>query len=94
MMSLPGKKIATVEIEATLGDTPDTEVSLATVVTGNLKSYIENKGLFYFIYSDRSKIMRKIILMIGLVIALFLSGCGYKEGVTTATQKSYLYFSW
>jgi len=37
--------------------------------------------------------MRKIILTIGLVASIFLSGCGYKEGVATATQKSYLYFS-
>ncbi|WP_324170871.1 CsgG/HfaB family protein [Sulfurimonas sp.] len=44
MMSLPGKKIATIEIEATIGDTLDTEVSLATIVTGNLKAYIESNN--------------------------------------------------
>ncbi|MDQ7044539.1 MAG: CsgG/HfaB family protein [Sulfurimonas sp.] len=43
MMNLPGKKIATIEIEATLGDTPDTEVSLASIVDGNIKSYIDSK---------------------------------------------------
>ena len=43
MMSLPGKKIATIEVEATLGDTPDTEVSLASVVEGSIQSYIESK---------------------------------------------------
>ena len=43
MMHLPGKKIATIEIEATLGDTPDTEVSLASIVSGNIQSYIESK---------------------------------------------------
>jgi len=43
MMNLPGKKIATIEIEATLGDTPDTEVSLASVVEGNIQPYIESK---------------------------------------------------
>lgn len=42
-MNLPGKKIATIEIEATLGDTPDTEVSLASIVDGNIKSYIDSK---------------------------------------------------
>jgi len=43
MMNLPGKKIATIEIEATIGDTPDTEVSLASIIDGNLKSYIDSK---------------------------------------------------
>lgn len=42
MMSLPGKKVASLQIEATLGDTPDTEVSLATLLSGNIKSYINN----------------------------------------------------
>jgi len=43
MISLPGKKIATIKIEATMGDTPDTEVSLATILSGDLKTYIESK---------------------------------------------------
>jgi len=43
MISLPGKKVATIEIVATMGDTPDTEVSLATVTNGNLKGYIKSK---------------------------------------------------
>lgn len=43
MMTLPGKKIATVEIDATLGDTTETEVSLATVIDGTIKSYINSK---------------------------------------------------
>jgi len=37
--------------------------------------------------------MKNIILTIGLVASIFLSGCGYKEGVSTAAQKSYLYFT-
>ncbi len=37
--------------------------------------------------------MKKIILTVGLIASIFLSGCGYKEGVVTATQKSYLYFT-
>ena len=43
MISLPGKKIATIKIEATMGDTPDTEVSLAKIITGDLTKYIESK---------------------------------------------------
>ncbi len=43
MMSLPGKKIAAIEIEVTLGDTPDTEVSLAAITDGTIKSYIDSK---------------------------------------------------
>ena len=37
--------------------------------------------------------MKKLILIVGLIASIFLSGCGYKEGVATATQKSYLYFT-
>lgn len=44
MINLPGKKIATIEIEATMGETPDTEISLATIITGDLKAYIESKN--------------------------------------------------
>ena len=43
MISLPGKKIATIKIEATMGNTPDTEVSLATIISGDLTAYIESK---------------------------------------------------
>ena len=43
MISLPGKKIATIEIEATMGDTPDTEVSLASIISGDLTAYTESK---------------------------------------------------
>jgi len=35
----------------------------------------------------------KNILFISLTIILLLSGCGYKEGVATSSQKSYVYFS-
>jgi len=37
--------------------------------------------------------MKKIILTLGLFIFLSFTGCGYKEGTVTATQKSYLYFT-
>lgn len=37
--------------------------------------------------------MKKSITFIGILILLLLSGCGYKEGVVSATQKSYLYFT-
>jgi len=40
MITLPGKKIASIEIIGTFGDTPDTEVSLATLSGGNLDNYI------------------------------------------------------
>jgi len=43
MISLPGKKIATIKIEATMGNTPDTEISLASIITGDLTEYIESK---------------------------------------------------
>ena len=37
--------------------------------------------------------MKKSILALGLLILLSFTGCGYKEGTVTATQKSYLYFT-
>jgi len=43
LITLPGKKIATIEIVATLGNTPDTEISLANTITGNLESYVNKK---------------------------------------------------
>ncbi len=49
MITLPGRKLASIRIISTLGDTPDTEVSLAAVTDGNLNDYIAKKefsGLF------------------------------------------------
>lgn len=43
MMILPGKKVAQIEILTTLGDTPDTEVSLAEITSGDINSYIKSK---------------------------------------------------
>ena len=43
MITLPGKKIASIEIVSTFGDTPDTEVSFANVSSGNLDTYIKKK---------------------------------------------------
>jgi len=37
--------------------------------------------------------MKKIILLIALLTFASFSGCGYKEGVSTAAAKSYLYFT-
>lgn len=44
MITLPGKKIASIYITATMGDTPETEVSLATISSGDLKSYLTSKN--------------------------------------------------
>lgn len=43
MITLPGKKVATLEIVTTLGETPDTEVSIASIKNGNLNAYIASK---------------------------------------------------
>lgn len=54
MITLPGKKIASIEIISTLGDTPETEVSLATITSGNLDHYItENDFSSIFIQIKR-----------------------------------------
>jgi hypothetical protein len=37
--------------------------------------------------------MKTILSITSLLFLLLASGCGYKEGVQTASQKSYLYFS-
>lgn len=44
MITLPGKKVATITIIATIGDTPDSEVSLASIENGYLKQYISSKN--------------------------------------------------
>jgi curli biogenesis system outer membrane secretion channel CsgG len=43
MITLPGKKLGTITINTTLGDTPETEVSLAEITNGDLSSYIKSK---------------------------------------------------
>jgi len=43
MMTLPGKKLAKIEILTTLGDTPETEVSLAEITSGDINAYIKSK---------------------------------------------------
>jgi len=40
MISLPSKKIGSITITATIGDTKDTEVSLATLSNGDMEKYI------------------------------------------------------
>jgi len=37
--------------------------------------------------------MKYLFITIGLLLILLFSGCGYKEGVSTADQMSFLYFS-
>lgn len=37
--------------------------------------------------------MKYLLSIISLVLLLGISGCGYKEGVSTSAQESYLYFS-
>lgn len=35
----------------------------------------------------------KYFIIIALISTLYLSGCGYKEGVSAGDQKSFLYFT-
>lgn len=44
MVTLPGKKIGTISIVSVVGDTPETEVSIATITSGNLTSYVSSKN--------------------------------------------------
>jgi curli biogenesis system outer membrane secretion channel CsgG len=41
MITLPGKKIATIEVVQTIGETPETEVSLTKLISGSLTIHIE-----------------------------------------------------
>jgi len=43
-ITLPGKKAASIEIVSTGGDTPENEVSFATITSGSLESYIKSKN--------------------------------------------------
>lgn len=54
MMTLPGKKVADIQIVATLGDTPQNEISLAEVVSGTLASYIKAKD-FSSLYIEQGE---------------------------------------
>jgi curli biogenesis system outer membrane secretion channel CsgG len=49
MITLPGKKIANVKVVMSVGDTADSEVSICSIVEGDLSTYIKAKkydGLF------------------------------------------------
>ncbi|MGX9462855.1 CsgG/HfaB family protein [Shewanella sp. A14] len=39
-VTLPGKAIGVVEVSSTLGDTPESEVSFCTIISGNIDQYI------------------------------------------------------
>ncbi len=43
MITLPGKKIATIEVLMSVGDTPESEVSMCSIVEGNLDTYLKTK---------------------------------------------------
>ncbi len=56
IINLPGKKLASIEIDSTFGDTPETEVSFATITDGSLDDYITNKdfsNLFIRVKKER-----------------------------------------
>ncbi len=53
-ISLPGKPIGNIEVLSTLGDTPQSEVSIASVLNGNLSKYITS-GDFTSLYIQESK---------------------------------------
>ncbi|HED37320.1 MAG TPA: curli production assembly protein CsgG [Ignavibacteria bacterium] len=40
-ITLPGKPVATIKVLSSLGDTPESEVSLAKIIDGNISSYIK-----------------------------------------------------
>jgi len=43
MITLPGKKLATIKVEMSVGDTPESEVSMCSIVDGNLDTYLKSK---------------------------------------------------
>lgn len=42
-ITLPGKVVATIKVSSSLGDTPESEVSLAKIIDGNITSYIKTQ---------------------------------------------------
>lgn len=44
MITLPGKKLATIKVLMSVGDTPDSEVSMCSLVSGDLGSYLKSKN--------------------------------------------------
>lgn len=54
MITLPGKKVGSIEIVNTLGDTAETEVSLAELIGGDLSSFV-NKKDFSSLYIQAKK---------------------------------------
>lgn len=44
MITLPGKKIAQIEVVMNLGDTPENEVSLAKLISGNLTNNVQTNN--------------------------------------------------
>jgi len=43
MITLPGKKLASIEVLMSVGDTPESEVSMCQLVDGNIQSYLKTK---------------------------------------------------
>jgi len=43
MITLPGKKLAGIEVLMSVGDTPDSEVSMCSIISGNLDGYLKTK---------------------------------------------------
>lgn len=54
MITLPGKKLATIKVLMSVGDTPDTEVSMCSIESGNLDSYLKSKD-FNDLYIQEKK---------------------------------------
>ncbi len=43
MITLPGKKLARIKVLMSVGDTPDSEVSMCSIVSGDLGTYLKSK---------------------------------------------------
>jgi len=53
-ITLPGKPIGNIEVLTTLGDTPESEVSIASILSGDISKYITT-GDFTSLYIQESK---------------------------------------
>jgi curli biogenesis system outer membrane secretion channel CsgG len=53
-ITLPGKPIGNIEVITTLGDTPQSEVSIASILSGDLSKYVTS-GDFTSLYIQESK---------------------------------------
>jgi curli biogenesis system outer membrane secretion channel CsgG len=58
MITLPGKKLASIEVLMSVGDTPDSEVSMCSIIEGNIDSYLKAKNYNKLYIQEKTRSLR------------------------------------